>query len=206
MPGRAMQYRTLLPTMITDWRARFGVGDFPFFIVSLANFMAVQTQPSESGWAELREAQWLTTQRLPKVGIAMAIDIGNAGNIHPTNKQEVGRRLALSAEAIAYGQKLVYSGPMYRKMQVEGNQIRLSFDHVGSGLMAKDGDKLSGFAIAGADKTFAWADAVIDGDTVLVSSPQVPNPTTVRYDWANNPIGNLYNKEGLPAVPFRTDR
>ncbi len=202
--GRPFQYRTLMPTMITDWRNRFGVGDFPFFIVSLANFMAVQTQPSEGGWAELREAQWLTTKRIPNVGIGMVIDIGDAGNIHPRNKQEVGRRLALSAEAIAYGKTLVYSGPMYRAMQVEGNKIRLTFDHIGGGLVAKDGP-LKGFAIAGADKQFVWADAVIDGDTLLVSSPAVPAPTVVRYDWANNPEGNFYNKAGLPAVPFRTD-
>ena len=203
--SRPRQYQTLLPTMIRDWRAHFGVGDFPFFIVSLANYLGVQTQPSEGGWAELREAQWFASQRVPNTGIAMAIDIGDAGNIHPTNKQEVGRRLALSAEAIAYGQKLVYSGPMYRDMHIEGNRIRLSFDHVGGGLMARDGGKLTGFAIAGAENNFVWADAAIDGDTLLVSSPDVPTPTAVRYDWANNPIGNLYNKEGLPAVPFRSD-
>lgn len=204
--GNPTQYKTLLPTMIKDWRARFGVGDFPFFIVSLANFMGVQKTPVESGWAELREAQWLTAQTLPKTGIAMAIDIGDAGDIHPKNKQEVGRRLALAAEAIAYGKKIEYSGPMYKSMKIEGKTIRLSFDHIGGGLVCKDGEKLTGFAIAGADKKFVYADAVIDGDTIVVSAADIAAPVAVRYAWANNPVCNLYNKAGLPAVPFRTDQ
>jgi len=203
--GNPKQYRTLLPTLITDWRARFGVGDFPFLIVSLANFMAVQNTPVESGWAELREAQWLTAQTLPKTGIAMAIDIGEAADIHPKNKQEVGRRLALAAEAIAYRRKTTYSGPMYKRMKIEGKSIRLSFTHLGGGLAAKDGEKLTGFAIAGADKTFVFAEAVIAGETIVVTAPDIAAPVAVRYAWANNPICNLYNKAGLPAVPFRTD-
>lgn len=204
--GNAMQYRTLLPTMIKDWRSHFGEGAFPFYIVQLANFMGVQNQPSEGGWADLREAQYLTTKTTRNTGVASAIDIGDAGDIHPKNKQEVGRRLALTAEALTYHLPVEYSGPEFKKMTVDGNRIRLTFNHLGGGLVAKaDDNKLKGFGIAGADGKFSWADATIEGDTVVVSSPDVPNPTAVRYDWANNPIGNLYNKEGLPAVPFRTD-
>jgi len=203
--GRAMQYRRLLPTMIRDWRNRFGVGDFPFFIVQLANFMAVQTTPVQPGWAELREAQLLTAQNDPKVGLAVITDIGDAGDIHPKDKQGVGKRLALSALAIAYGRKLVQSGPEFREMKVEGGKARLTFDHVGGGLVAAGGQKLKGFAVAGDDQKFVWADAVIDGESIVVSSPDVARPAAVRYNWANNPIGNLFNKEGLPAGPFRTD-
>ena len=202
--GRARQYRTLLPTMIQDWRSRFGVGEFPFFIVQLANFMATKAEPGESAWAELREAQLLTSQRVPKSGIAVATDIGDATDIHPRNKQDVGHRLALAALAVAYGQKIEYSGPVYRALKREGNALRLRFDHTGGGLMAK-GDKLQGFAIAGDDKRFVWSDARIDGDTIVVSSPQVPNPVAVRYAWPDNPVANLYNRAGLPASPFRTD-
>ena len=203
--GRAMQYRRLLPTMIRDWRNRFVVGDFPFFIVQLANFMAVQTTPVQPGWAELREAQLLTAQADPKVGLAVITDIGDAGDIHPKNKQDVGKRLALSALAIAYGKSLVYSGPEYRSMKVEGNKAILRFDHVGGGLVAKGGGKLKGFAVAGDDKQFHWADAAIEGDTVVVTCSDVAKPVAVRYNWANNPIGNLFNAEGLPAGPLRTD-
>ena len=203
--GRAMQYRTLLPTLIRDWRGRFGVGDFPFVIVQLANFMAVQTTPVQDGWAALREAQLLTAQNDPKVGLAVITDIGDARDIHPKNKQDVGKRLALSALAIAHGRTLVHSGPEFRAMTVEGGKARLTFAHVGGGLVAKGGPKLKGFAVAGEDKKFVWADAVIDGECLVVSSPDVPKPAAVRYNWANNPIGNLFNKEGLPATPFRTD-
>lgn len=201
--GRPKQYRTLLPTMVKDWRARFGVGDFPFYIVQLANYTPVLPQPSESQWAELREAQSLTAQTVPHSGLAVAIDIGEAGDIHPKNKQEVGRRLALNALAKDYGQKVEYSGPAYRAMQIKGNEIRLTFDHA-DGLAAK-GDKLQGFAIAGVDKKWVWADARIEGKTVIVSSPAVPAPVAVRYAWATNPVANLYNRAGLPASPFRTD-
>ena len=201
--GRGKQYQTLLPTMIQDWRTRFGVGEFPFFIVQLANFMQARPQPGESAWAELREAQALTAQTLPKTGLAVAIDIGDAADIHPINKQEVGRRLALSAQSIAYGEKIEYSGPIYRALKVEGGKVRLTFTHA-AGLAAKDGQKLQGFAIAGADKKWVWADAVIEGQSVVLSSPQVPNPTMARYNWADNPNGNLINAANLPAVPFRT--
>lgn len=204
--GRAYQYRTLLPTMIKDWRSRWGVGEFPFFIVQLANFQQSSPEPKEDAWAELREAQSMTAKTLPKTGIAVTIDIGDAADIHPKDKQTVGKRLALSAEAIAYGRKIEYAGPQYKSMSLtdNGSAIKLAFDHLGGGLEAK-GDKLTGFAIAGEDKKFVWADAKIVGNTVVVSSPQVPHPVAVRYAWHINPVCNLYNKAGLPASPFRTD-
>ncbi|MDZ7370753.1 MAG: sialate O-acetylesterase, partial [candidate division KSB1 bacterium] len=201
--SRAYQYRTLFPTLINCWRQKWGQGDFPFLFVQLANFKPTAPEPGDSDWAELREAQ-LMTLSLPNTGMAVAIDIGDAFDIHPKNKQEVGRRLALNALAKAYGRDIVYSGPIYKSMSFEGNKIRLKFDHVGSGLVAK-GPKLTGFAIAGTDKKFVWAEAEIEGETVLVWSPQVPDPAAVRYGWADNPNCNLYNREGLPASPFRTD-
>ncbi|HEY3396275.1 MAG TPA: sialate O-acetylesterase [Armatimonadota bacterium] len=202
--GNATQYRTLLPTMITDWRTRWGEGDFPFLVVSLANYTERLAQPQDSQWAELREAQALTAERYPKVGLAMAIDIGDAADIHPKNKQEVGRRLALDAEAMAYGEKVVYSGPVFRSLKVEGGKAVLSFSHVEGGLVAKGGP-LTGFAIAGADGKFVWAKAEIRGSQIVVWSDQVAAPAAVRYAWANNPECNLYNGAGLPAVPFRTN-
>ena len=201
---RAYQYRALLQTMIQDWRSRFGVGDFGFHIVSLANYKQVCAEPRDNDWAELREAQAMAAKSLPNCGIAMAIDIGDANDIHPRNKAEVGRRLALSALAITYGKKIEWSGPWYKSMEITGQGIRLTFDHAQSGLVAK-GDRLTGFAIAGEDRKFVWADAVIEGKTVLVSSPAVPKPAAVRYGWDANPACNLFNKENLPAVPFRTD-
>lgn len=203
--GKPLQYRTLLPTLIRDWRARFGVGDFPFLVVQLANFMAPQKEPVESGWAELREAQLLTAQADPKVGLAVTIDIGAADDIHPRNKQDVGRRLALEALRIGSGKDIVSSGLEYAGAEVRGGEIVLRFRSAGGGLVAKGGGKLEGFAIAGEDGKFAWADAAIAGETVVVSSPAVPKPAAARYGWANNPNCNLYNKEGLPASPFRTD-
>lgn len=202
--GRAYQYRTLLPTMISDWRTRWGQGDFPFFIVQLANFMAVDPEPKDDAWPELREAQYLTTQTVPNAALALAIDIGDAADIHPKNKQEVGRRLALSALNIAYKRPVEYSGPIYKSMKVEGDAIHLQFTHVGGGLDAKAGD-LKGFAIAGDDHKFVWASAKIVGESVVVSSPSIKQPVAVRYAWSNNPVCNLYNRAGLPAVPFRTD-
>ena len=206
---RWLQYRRLLPALIADWRERFQVGDFPFLIVSLANLNALQTKPVEPGWAEIRESQWRTVRKVPNTGLAMTIDIGDAKDIHPRNKQEVGRRLALVARHLVYGEKdLVYSGPEFTEMQIErpGDKIRLFFKHVGGGLAIKPGDKkLTGFVIAGADKKFVWAAAVIDGDTIVVSAPEIAEPRYVRYGWAWNPSVNLYNKEGLPAITFRTD-
>lgn len=201
---RARHYRTLLPTLITDWRSRFGAGDLPFLIVQLANYRAIKPQPGRSLWAELREAQFLTAREVPRTGLAVTIDIGDADDIHPRNKQEVGRRLALAAEAIAYGKTLEYSGPLYRDMKVEGHSIRLTFTHLGGGLVCK-GEKLEGFAIAGADRKFVWANAVIEGDSIVVTAPDVTAPVAVRYAWADNPVCNLSNAAGLPASPFRTD-
>ena len=202
--GRAYQYRTLFPAMIKNWRKDWGRGEFPFLFVQLANFMKTKPEPDESAWAELREAQ-LMTLSLPNTGMAVIIDIGEADDIHPKNKQDVGKRLALWALAETYRKDIVYSGPIYKSMKVDGNSIVLSFDHVGGGLIAKGGEELKGFAIAGADKKFVWADAQIDGDTVVVSSDKVSEPTVVRYAWADNPVCNLYNTEDLPASPFRTD-
>jgi sialate O-acetylesterase len=201
--GRAEEYSVLFPAMIEDWRKAWGIGEFPFLFVQLANFMERKPEPSESAWAELREAQ-MAALRLPNTGMAVAIDIGEANDIHPKNKQDVGKRLALAALAKAYGFKIEYSGPLFEKMEVEGNKARLFFKHTGSGLVC-EGDKLLGFAIAGEDKKFVWADAKIEGKTVVVWSDKVQKPVAVRYAWADNPECNLYNKEGLPAVPFRTD-
>jgi len=199
---RANQYRKLFPTMIQDWRHAWGEGDFPFLFVQLANFIQGGVK---TAWAELREAQSMTLS-LPKTGMAVTIDIGDPYNIHPKNKQEVGRRLALAGEALAYGRKVVYSGPLYESMSVEGPSVRLRFKHVGGGLVAKGGP-LKGFEIAGEDRKFVAAEAKISGDTVVVRSVggRVPHPAAVRYAWADNPECSLYNKAGLPASPFRTD-
>jgi sialate O-acetylesterase len=203
--GRAAQYQELLSLMITDWRASFAQGDFPFYVVQLANFMGRKPEPGDSGWAALREAQHLTTLTLKNAGLAVAIDIGEEKDIHPRNKQDVGLRLALNALAKDYGKQVVYSGPVYQALKTDGANAVLTFDHVGGGLVAK-GDKLTGFAIAGEDKKFVWADAKIVGDTVVVSAASVTKPVAVRYAWADNPECSLYNKADLPAVPFRTDR
>ena len=204
--GRAAQYERLLPVMIRDWRARFESGDFPFLIVQLANYLGRKTVPVDSDWARLREAQLHISQAVPHAGLAVAIDIGDAKDIHPKNKQEVGRRLALAALDIAYGRKGPSSGPIYRGMKEDGGVIRLSFDHADGGLVIKPGaGGVSGFAIAGEDRRFVWADAVVHGKEVWVSSPQVKFPIAVRYGWADNPVSTLYNGAGLPASPFRTD-
>jgi len=199
---RARQYRTLFPAMIRDWRSGWGQGDFPFYFVQLANYMKRADQPGESDWAELREAQRLTLCT-PATGMAVAIDIGEADDIHPTDKQDVGHRLALNALARTYHRHVEFSGPDYRHFEIVGGQIRLAFDHA-EGLDAKGG-ALHGFAIAGADRRFVWADARIDGKAVVVSSPEVAAPVAVRYGWADNPDCTLVNGAGLPASPFRTD-
>jgi sialate O-acetylesterase len=217
--GQAKLYRTLFPTMITDWRTRWGEGDFPFFWVQLANFQARKPDPTQAadGWPGLREAQSMTL-KLPNTGQAVIIDIGQGNDIHPKDKADVGYRLSLAARHVAYGEDLVFSGPTYDSMKVEGDKIRISFKNIGSGLtiaaapstqrdvpQADPATELKGFSIAGADHKFVWAHAVIDGDTVVVSSPDVHDPVAVRYAWANNPGCNLYNKDKLPASPFRTD-
>ena len=202
--GQAYEYRTLFPAMIRSWRKKWGQGDFPFYFVQLANFMDITSQPSESAWAELREAQSLALSTFNS-GMAVAIDIGEARDIHPRNKQEVGRRLALNALANTYGKRVEYSGPVARAMVLEGQVVRIRFAHAGKGLKSSDGGPLTGFAVCGADRKFVWADARIKGDCVLVSSPAIKNPVAVRYAWASNPVCNLVNKSGLPASPFRTD-
>ncbi len=201
--GRAYQYRRLFPAMIQNWRARWGQGDFPFLFVQLAAFGPNAPKPGDSDWAELREAQTMTLS-LPKTGMASAIDVGTYDDIHPKNKLPVGQRLALVARSVAYNQKLVFAGPMYAGMKADGDKITLKFNHTGGGLEAKGGE-LKGFLIAGEDKVWREAKAEIKGKQIVVSSPEVAKPVAVRYAWAKYPTVNLYNKEGLPANPFRTD-
>jgi len=204
--GRPLEYQKLFPAMIADWRRNWNQGDFPFLYVQLANFMEVKDQPSESNWAELREAQ-LKTLAVPNTGMAVAIDIGEWNDIHPLNKEDVGKRLALAAQKVAYGDKnVVYSGPLYQSMKIEGNKIIITFTNTGDGLIAKGGGELKHFAIANVDKKFVWANAKIENDEVIVWNDEITNPVAVRYAWADNPeSANLYNKEGLPALAFRTD-
>lgn len=201
--GNASQYARLLPSLIADWRTRFENPGFPFLIVQLANFGTTHDRPSESQWAQFREVQARVARTVPNAGLATTIDIGDPQNVHPTNKAEVGRRLALVAESVAYGQTLEYSGPVYKSLKTDGDKIRLSFDHA-AGLQARGGGKLVGFAIAGADKKWAWADAVIEGDTVVLSAAGIAKPVAARYAWDDSPLGNLTNGANLPAVPFRT--
>jgi sialate O-acetylesterase len=200
--GRAYQYRTLFPIMIRDWRKAWG-SEFPFYFVQLANWHASKAEPDQSDWAELREAQTMTL-REPQSGMAVTIDIGDENDIHPRNKLDVGRRLAAWALARTYGEDVVASGPLFDRYTVEGDKVRIRFKY-GAGLKTIDGGAVKGFAIAGEDHRFVWAEARIDGDTVIVSSPMVSKPAAVRYGWADNPIVNLYNNAGLPASPFRTD-
>ncbi|MDP0496360.1 MAG: sialate O-acetylesterase [Verrucomicrobiota bacterium JB024] len=209
--GRAVVYGELFPNMINDWRAQWGQGDFPFYFVQLANYRERNKEPVDNEWAELRESQTKTLS-LPNTGMAVTIDIGDAGDIHPKNKQEVGRRLALWALADTYGmtktadgKPLVRSGPLYSSMQKQADKIVITFTETADGLKTSDGREPVGFAIAGADQKFVWAQAKIDGDTVIVSSPEVSDPQAVRYGWSSNPDVNLVNSAGLPASPFRTD-
>lgn len=199
---RAQQYAKLFPTMISQWRQLWGQGDFPFYYVQLAPFRYVRADPRAC--AELWEAQ-LKTLSLANTGMAVTVDIGNVRNIHPKNKQDVGKRLALWALANTYGKDLVYSGPLYDSMNVDEGKVRVKFRHAGGGLASRDGESLSHFAIAGADETFVDAQAKIDGDTVVVHSDEVPNPIAVRFAWRDDAEPNLMNREGLPASPFRTD-
>jgi sialate O-acetylesterase len=223
---RAYQYRSTLPLLIADWRRIWGEGDFPFYICQLTNMNAKLPQPAESKWAELREAQAMALS-VPNTGLAVLIDAGESKNIHPRDKQVVGERLGLVALAKTYGRDIEYSGPEYSGMKTEGSRVRLSFTHLGGGLFAKPlpdtfpevahenrfaplvrnspSSPLEGFALCGADRKWVWADAKIDGDTVVVWSDKVPAPVAVRYAWADNPTCNLYNAAGLPAGPFRTD-
>ncbi|SER65726.1 sialate O-acetylesterase [Pedobacter rhizosphaerae] len=199
---RAAQYRTLFPSLIKDWRRHWNIGDFPFLFVQLANFKAKTSTPGDSQWAELRDAQ-LNTLALPNTGMAVTIDIGDSQDIHPKNKQEVGKRLALIALAKVYGKHIAYSGPQYSSMKVVNQSVELSFNFAEQ--LKSTGKSLTGFSIAGQDRKFYWADAKIIGDKIIVSAPDVPHPVAVRYGWADNPEANLTNKSGLPATPFRTD-
>ena len=200
---RAFQYRSLLPAMIHNWRDGWREGDFPFLIVQLPN-QGHSEEFKDSVWAELREAQFLTAQVVPNTGLIVTIDVGESGNLHPPRKKEIGQRLALWALGTTYGNKIEFSGPLYKDMSIEGNEIRLEFQHTGSGLRMQ-GDFLKGFTIAGADRIFHLAVAHIQTTGVVVSSDEVPLPVAVRYAWADSPECNLYNQEGLPASPFRTD-
>lgn len=202
----AKTYREIMETFVGDWRTRWTQGNFPFLYVQLANIGKPMTQPvQDNSMMTVREAQM---QNLSILNTTMAVAIENAGNdpenVHPKNKQVIGYRLGLAARAKVYGEMIEYSGPMYKNHKVEGSTIRLSFDHVGKGLVAKDG-KLTGFAICGEDKKWMWADAIIDGKTVVVSSKEVVKPIAVRYCWATNPPASLLNKEGLWTPNFRTD-
>jgi sialate O-acetylesterase len=229
--GNAYNYRFLMEGMIKDWRARWGEGDFPFFLVQLAPFGTINPEPTRSATAELRESQWVATKAVRHAAQAVITDLGHESDIHPTPKEPVGHRLALLAEAFVYGQKVVPSGPVYAGMKVDGDKVVLRFRHVGGGLEAREFEPtdprkgrngavthawrvkpngrtdvpLQDFTIAGADQKFVKAHTKIEGDTVVVWSEQVPNPVAVRYGWQNHPVGNLFNKEGLPATPFRTD-
>ncbi|MFC4870335.1 sialate O-acetylesterase [Negadavirga shengliensis] len=204
--GRAYQYREIFPLMIADWRKQWGQGDFPFLWVQLANYKQPKEKPEDSDWAELREAQTMALA-LPHTAQAVIIDRGEAGDIHPRDKWTVGERLALAAKKIAYGMDVVYSGPTYKSMTTEGDKIRISFDHLGSGLVVKDKyGYVKGFSVAGNDKVFHWVKGYQDGNDIILSIGEITNPVAVRYGWADNPDDlNVYNKEGLPANPFRTD-
>jgi sialate O-acetylesterase len=203
-PENARLYRTRFPRLIRDWRRVWGGQDFPFLFVQLANYLPITPSGQPSGWPELREAQLMALAE-PKTAMAVTIDIGDPGDVHPKNKQEVGRRLALPALSRAYGRTVVYSGPLYRSHTVEGSSVRVQFDHVGGGLVARGGEEIRGFAVAGQDGGFEAAQAVIDGASVVVRAAGVEAPLAVRYAWADNPDCNLCNREGLPASPFRTD-
>ena len=201
---RGFQYRRILPAMIADWRNLFGQGDFPFYIVSLPAFRERSATPTDDTWAETRESQALTAASVRNSCLAVTIDTGDPDNIHPKDKQPVGERLALCALAKQYGKNVVYVGPMLASVERLPDSVRLHFVHADGGLVVK-GAKLEEFEIAGEDRKWYWADAHIEGDTVIVSSPSVPNPKEVRYAWQSNPAATLFNGAGLPAGPFRTD-
>jgi sialate O-acetylesterase len=204
--NRAKEYQKLLPALINNWRQKWNKKDLPFLFVQLPNYMEVKEQPSESEWAEQREAQFKTLS-VPNTAMAVAIDLGEWNDIHPLNKKDVGRRLCLAAMNLVYGEKnIIASGPIFQSAKIEGNKITVSFSNIGGGLIAKGGGELKYFAIASADKKFIWANAKIKNDKVVVWNEKINEPKYVRYAWADNPDGaNLYNAEGLPASPFRTD-
>jgi sialate O-acetylesterase len=201
---RAFQYRKLLPAMIGDWRKLFAQGEFPFYIVSLPAFMHHQDHPVESSWAELREAQALTARNVPNCALAVAIDTGDPDNIHPADKKIVGDRLAFCALATFYREKIPYQGPTFKSLEHLPGALKLRFEHIDSGLVATNGEP-GEFAIAGNDHVWHWADARLQGESIIVSSPQVPEPVAACYAWQSYPMATLSNGAGLPAVPFRTD-
>ncbi|HEY9486886.1 MAG TPA: sialate O-acetylesterase [Chryseosolibacter sp.] len=203
--GRPAAYADLMKALIRDWQQKFGVPNIPFIYAQLPNFMDVTYLPSESNWAVLRESQ-MKALSLPNTAMTVNIDLGEWNDIHPDNKKDVGERMALAAQKLAYGEDVVYSGPLYKDHKITGNKVTISFTHTGSGLITRDGGELGEFAIAGEDKRFFWANAKIEKNKVVVWNEDIPNPKYVRYAWADNPDNpNLYNKEGLPASPFRTD-
>lgn len=197
-------YRRLLPALIADWRKHWGQGDFPFLIVQLANYQERKPEPWEGKDCALREAQLKAARAVPKTALVVTIDLGEAKDVHYPNKKPVGQRLALAARAIAYGEKIEYSDPVFESAKFEGGRALVSFTHVGGGLVVK-GDRLTGFLLCGPDKKFVRAEARIEGERVVVFSDQVPKPVAVRYGWERNPDCNLCNREGLPASPFRSD-
>lgn len=204
--GRPLEYENLLKALIKDWRSKWNNSALPFLYIQLPNFMDANYLPSESQWAQLRQAQ-LNVLSVPNTAMVVAIDLGEWNDIHPDNKKDVGERAALAAEKIAYGEDIIYSGPLYRSSTIEENKIVVSFDHTGSGMVTNDGEELRYFSIAGADKKFAWAKARIEGNKIIVWNDDVPDPKYVRYAWADNPDeANLCNKEGLPASPFTTEK
>jgi sialate O-acetylesterase len=201
---RAYQYRTLLPAMIGDWRRVFGQGDFPFYIVSLPAFKHRRAEPGDDAWAELREAQALTARSVANSGIAVTIDTGDPDNIHPRDKRVVGERLALCALAGTYGEKVVSAGPTFASIETLPGALRLRFRNTDGGLVSR-GAAPGEFSVAGADRRWYWAEARIEGDSVIVSSPRLRDPVAARYAWQSNPAASLFNGAGLPALPFRTD-
>lgn len=204
--GRAAEYVSLQAALVSDWRNKWNQGQLPFLYVQLPNFMDYNYLPSESNWANLRESQ-LKSLAVPNTAMAVTIDLGEWNDLHPDNKKDIGIRLALAALKLAYKEDIVYSGPIFDSSVIEGNKIILSFKHGGGGLITIDEEAPGDFAIAGADKKFVWAKTKLEGDKVIVWSEEVPQPKFVRYAWADNPVhANLYNKEGLPASPFRTDQ
>lgn len=202
--GHATQYRRLLPAMIADWRKSFGQGDFPFYIVSLAAYMERKSAPGDDAWAELREAQDFAANTVTSSGLAVAIDVGDANNVHPKDKKEVGERLARVALARHYGKNIPYSGPRFASLEKLPSALQLHFTHTDGGLVVK-GDSLEEFSICGADRKWHWAYAKIVGNSVVVSSSEAPEPVAARYAWQSNPKATLYNGAGLPAIPFQTD-
>ena len=194
--SKSKQYQTLFPAMIADWRKLWNVGDFPFLFVQVAPFRGMNP--------EIREAQLISWKNAPNTAMVVTVDCGDAADIHPANKKTVGERLALAAEALAYNQKIQYSGPIYKSMKIQGNEIELSFDFIGKWLITK-GPELTDFVISSADKVFVPAKAIIKGDKIIVSSDKIMNPVAVRMGWSNVPNVNLFNQAGLPASPFRTD-